>query len=269
MKSIVIIGAGNVGYHLAVGLCKGYAQGSVRIQVVNRRDNAVTKKLEEKNIPVKIGLGDIPANADVYVICTKDDAIPEVAEILADKVSEKSVVVHTSGAADSDVLKGFKNHGVLYPLYSFVYTEYADWSKILLFIVANNTYSVDTVQELAKNLHPQGYYIIDDKFKLHIHLLAVMSNNFVNALMYAIYHLSKELPDEFNIYEVMKDFSVQTIERMKHYNPADYQTGPAIRFDEKTIQKHLQYLNQYPEIKQLYLSFTQYIQTAITDARSK
>lgn len=269
MSKIVIIGAGNVGYHLAVGLCKAYAQHSVRIQVVNRRHNIVTKKLEEKNIPTLIGLEGIPTNADVYVICTKDDAVLEVAEILKGRVSENAVVLHTSGAADSAVLKGFKNYGVLYPLHSFVHSENTDWSKMFLFIIGNNAYAIETIQELAKNLHPQGYYIIDDKFKLHIHLLAVMSNNFVNALMYAIYRLSKELPNELNVYEVMKDFSVQTIERTKHYNPADYQTGPAIRFDDETIQKHLQYLSQYPEIKQLYLCFNQYIQTAIANARSK
>ncbi|RME15434.1 MAG: DUF2520 domain-containing protein [Bacteroidetes bacterium] len=269
MKRIVIIGAGNVGYHLATGLCNDIAHYPWEILIINRQANAVTEKLEKKNIPVKIGLNCIPNIADVYVICTKDDSIEEVAQKLTGKVSEHSVVLHTSGAVESTVLKEFKNYGVLYPLYSFLHTENIDWSKIPLFIVGNNTYAGNNIQELAKNLHPKGYYIIDDNLKLHIHLLAVMSNNFINALMHAVYRLSNELPDELNIYEIMKKFSVQTIERIKHYNPADYQTGPAIRFDYNTIQKHLQYLNQYPEIKQLYLCFNQYIQTAIADAGSK
>lgn len=55
-------------------------------------------------------------HSDIYFITTNDDSIAEVVTHLPDS---QSIVVHTSGTVDIQVLKKkFKNAGVVYPLQS-------------------------------------------------------------------------------------------------------------------------------------------------------
>jgi uncharacterized protein DUF2520 len=44
----------------------------------------------------------------------------------------------------------------------------------------------------------------------------------------------------------------ETALRIKTNSPHAVQTGPAMRHDNATIQKHLQLLEQYPELKKVY-----------------
>jgi hypothetical protein len=41
----------------------------------------------------------------------------------------------------------------------------------------------------------------------------------------------------------------ETATRIKDISPAQAQTGPAIRHDDETIQKHLSLLNNHPQLK--------------------
>jgi len=44
----------------------------------------------------------------------------------------------------------------------------------------------------------------------------------------------------------------ETISRLHNYEPSAMQTGPAIRGDVKTMEKHLQMLNDFPQLKNIY-----------------
>jgi hypothetical protein len=44
----------------------------------------------------------------------------------------------------------------------------------------------------------------------------------------------------------------ETASRIRDISPSRSQTGPAVRNDEETIQKHLALLNSHPEQKRVY-----------------
>ena len=90
MKShkVVIIGAGNVAYHLVRSVT---SSGNKLIQIYNRTLSNISST-SSSNITGK--LNSISQDGDIYIICVKDIAIEEVAAKL--KLGDK-LVVHTSG----------------------------------------------------------------------------------------------------------------------------------------------------------------------------
>jgi hypothetical protein len=50
---------------------------------------------------------------------------------------------------------------------------------------------------------------------------------------------------------------METAEKIQAHLPADVQTGPAIRNDEKTMAAHLQQLAEKPDLQQLYKLLSQ------------
>ena len=56
----------------------------------------------------------------------------------------------------------------------------------------------------------------------------------------------------------------ETVARLQTQSPQNVMTGPAVRKDENTIEKHLQILQKYPEIKNLYQLLTEKIQQDFT-----
>lgn len=261
---IVITGAGNVGYHLA----KRFNQyREINLLVINHMQNKVLEKLSNLGISTQHNFDSIPLDADAYIITVKDEYIKNTATLLKNKVSENSTVIHTSGAIESDVLQVFKNYGVIYPLHSFLHTEEnLNWKNIPVYTIANNTTSANIIQKISKYLNPNNITEIDDKTKLQIHLLAVFGNNFINALLQCMYVLSQK---NINLYQNNFNLILQTIERAKHKNPKELQTGPAVRFDNNSIEKHLLYLSEYPEIKKIYQCLTDYIQNNIANEQTK
>jgi hypothetical protein len=51
----------------------------------------------------------------------------------------------------------------------------------------------------------------------------------------------------------------ETALRIEHMSPAAAQTGPAMRNDLTTIQKHMELLEEYPQLKEFYSLFTKSI----------
>lgn len=263
---VVIVGSGRLGYHLAKKLTTCHKE----VFVVNRKENEVLQKLKNEGIQTDIGWK-LLNTADVVIFCVKDDDIEELANHVRSNIRKDAVVLHTSGTAESKVLERFDNYGVLYPLYSFTLEENViQWCQIPIYYVACNNFSREKILSIAKCLNDSMICPIDDEQKRVIHLLAVFANNFTTALSHCIYTLANDKKiNELNVYNPMLDFALQSLRRLKNTNPALYQTGPAIRGDEKTITKHLEYLKNSPEILSIYQSFTEYISKVLINEREK
>jgi uncharacterized pyridoxamine 5'-phosphate oxidase family protein len=48
----------------------------------------------------------------------------------------------------------------------------------------------------------------------------------------------------------------ETIQRLKSHSPSAVQTGPAVREDYVTIEKHKKVLENYPELSNIYNMLT-------------
>ena len=203
--------------------------------------------------PAKIDL-----SADIYVIAVSDDAIPGVANSLN---LQNKLVVHTAGSVSKDVLKqASRNYGVLYPLQS-LRKEMKDLPLIPMLVDGNTIEDLTLIYDFALSLTNQVQKANDEE-RLRYHLAAVMVNNFSNHLYTLVRNYCLQNGTDFNL---LLPLVQQLPQRLSEHSPEDLQTGPAIRNDRETINKHLDLLANHPQIRSLYQLFTESIQNHYRD----
>lgn len=111
MKTINMIGSGNVAYHLLNAL-KNSSQ--FRVQNVAVRSLEKAQQFIKEDLLVLDIINLKPA--DITIISVSDNAIKEVSDAIA---YENSLVVHTSGTTALQVLNNKNRKGVFYPLQTF------------------------------------------------------------------------------------------------------------------------------------------------------
>ena len=119
------------------------------------------------------------------------------------------------------------------------------------------THSKDRMllNELTNNLGGVAHEFNSEKRAL-IHLIAVLINNFGNHLL----HLGSELSKKHNIpFHIFSLLIKQTYQKALDNGPENSQTGPALRRDQKTIEKHIDLITD-DNLKKLYLNLTTSIQ---------
>ena len=239
---ISIVGSGNV----ATVLGKLLKHTGFNIEEIISRNKTHASNLAEKLNAVAIdNFSAITKSSDVYIIAVSDDAI----ETISNQINvDNKIVVHTCGSVSINVLKHIsKNYGVLYPLQSL--RKEIAYTPIIPFLIdANNEETKKIITELVSSISNNIIYA-DDEQRMQYHLAAVVTSNFSNHL----FTLTKAYCKSNNIdFSLLLPVIEETVTRMQVYDPAKMQTGPAVRNDQSTIQKHLALLNDFPELKNIY-----------------
>ncbi|MDQ2752092.1 MAG: DUF2520 domain-containing protein, partial [Bacteroidota bacterium] len=194
----------------------------------------------------------IKTSIDLCLIAVADSAIETVAKQLN---MSKTLVVHTSGATSKEVLNRFQNYGVLYPLQS-IRKEMQYIPPVPFLVDANTIENTHILQHLASSTGNEVNTASDEQ-RLQLHLAAVFCSNFTNHL----YALTQEYCAKQNVsFPLLYPLIKETAERLQWFGAAELQTGPAIRHDGNTIERHLQLLQSYPHLHNLYQIFTKSIQ---------
>lgn len=240
---IVLIGAGNLAWHLASALKKSGHQ----ILAVYSRTKSSAELLANrvKAIPVN-KIEALPTNADLYIIALPDQAISPFLKSLK---FIPNAIVHTSGSISISIFpKRFKNIGVLYPLQTFSKNNKVNLKYIPFLLESNNAMTKKIVVNIAKSISSKVHFINSEKRK-KIHLAAVFSNNFVNYL----YSLSAEILKENKLpFDLLKPLILETSRKILENTPEKMQTGPARRNDIETIHAHLRLLSGQKQMKTIY-----------------
>ena len=247
MIKVVIIGSGNVAQHLIKVM--QIAANVNLVQVFARNKESVLHLIAEDKIT-----SDYNAikEADVYIISVSDNAIAEVAENLP---FQNRLVVHTSGTSELSVLDAKNRKGVFYPLQTFSKSKEIDFTSIPICLEAENGEDFKTLQSLSQNISEKVFAISSEQRK-SLHVAAVFVCNFVNHM----YTIGNQICEEHNVpFEVLKPLIMETAQKISTLKPEDAQTGPALRNDTKTINKHLEFL-QNSDYQELYKLLTQSIQ---------
>lgn len=213
---IAIVGQGNLGQHLASGL-----QNAFQITTHGRAL-------------------DIPATANIIIVCVPDDATARVCAALP----QHALIVHTAGAVQ---MCETPRSGVLYPLYSFTKGAEVNWAEVPFLLEAHSNEDLAILTNIANTLSPLTYEV-SSVGRNHLHVSAVMVNNFTNHLYTLAFAHAKEhnLPVE-TLFAIMK----QGPDKAIAMGPKAAQTGPAVRGDKKTIDAHLERIRD-TEVQRLY-----------------
>ena len=239
---VVCIGSGNVATHFALALKKSNAE---ILQVYSRHQEHAKVLADQLGAMAIADIALIVPDADLYLIAIKDDAIASICSTLKDI---KGLVVHTSGATPMSVLEGMSCYGVLYPLQTFSRSRALDFSHVPLCVEAGSELMLQQVKELAERLSPLVYDVDSIQRKV-LHLSAVFACNFVNH-MYAI---GADILEAAGLdFELLKPLIMETAAKVQHAEPNSVQTGPAIRGDEQTMNRHKELLADRPELVAIY-----------------
>lgn len=247
MLKVVIIGSGNVAQHLIKAF-----QNSKKVELVQvyaRHVQNLTHLLPVEKITNSF---DAIVEADIYIISVSDDAI---ADVSAQLPFSDRLVVHTSGSVALEQLEAKNRRGVFYPLQTFSKNKEVDFTKIPLCLESEHENNYKIIEELASTISPL-LYPIDSKQRQALHVAAVFVNNFTNHL----YVIGNDICKENNIsFDILKPLIQETAAKIEQLTPLEAQTGPAKRNDQKTIQKHLDFLKDENQ-KTIYNLLTQSIQ---------
>ncbi len=244
--NVSLIGTGNC----ATILGKLFmSKGHTITQVIGR--NEVTgKRLAAELQTAFISFKETPEQrTDLVIVALSDNALPEALSGLNFDITP---VMHTAGAVSIHVLRGISaNYGVLYPLQSM--SKKMDHIPPIPFIIEGNTVTAQNfVGDFALTLS-ENVQIMEEEKRIRLHAAAVIVNNFTNYL----YSVAKEFCDQEHIdFNILKPLIFETAERMKDHAPVDMQTGPAIRKDNVTLDKHLRVLAAYPKLRTMYMRLT-------------
>ncbi len=239
---ISIIGSGNV----ATVLGRLLKQSNFIIdEVVSRNKTHALRLAKELNATAAANIKAIYKKSDVYIIAVNDDAIETVSSEL--RVDEK-IVVHTCGSVSINLLKNTsENFGVLYPLQSL--RKEIQYSPVVPFLIDANSAHVKRIISGLANSISNNVMEASDEQRMQYHLSAVIVSNFTNHL----FSLTKEYCKTNNIdFNLLIPLIEEIVNRLGIFNPAEMQTGPAIRGDVSTIRKHLAVLKDFPELKNIY-----------------
>lgn len=248
---IIIIGAGNVAWHLAGAIKEPYG----RLEAVFSRNRTHAAQVASRSATAapETDMASLPPDGDIYIIAVPDDAIVSVAEKMP---QVRGVVAHTSGTLPIDALKNVicGGYGSFYPLQTFTAGKETDMRRVPFFIEGNNSLARETLSTLARSIsdhvHPA-----DSRIRAQIHLAAVFASNFSNALWGVASDILSRSGLSLN---VLAPLLHETLDKAIAIGPDAAQTGPAKRGDTQTIQKHLDRLDT-PQLKELYSNLTNLI----------
>jgi len=244
---IVMIGAGNVAFHLSKALV---AANHKILQVYSRTMSSAETLAKQLGVDATCNLQMLDKEADLYIIAVSDKAIAQIVEQL--DFSNKSVV-HTAGSVAISVFNSeIQNYGVFYPLQSFSKARNVNFNEVPICIEANNLQFDWFLMDLAKQLS-ESVWSIDSMQRKQLHLSAVFANNFVNHL----YFIAKEIISKTNIdFKILHPLIIETAHKLLELDPKSAQTGPALRNDTESLKKHLELLSSTPEYQDIYKIIT-------------
>jgi len=240
---IVFLGAGNLATNLAMAMKNA---GHEIVQVYSRTSESA-EELARKTVSEGItSLNRMVHDADLYVLSVKDDAIPQVADNFP--VGE-GFLVHTAGSVPMELLKDrSSNYGVLYPLQTFSKDKLTGFSNIPLCLEANTSRNLDVLKELASSLS-RNIYELNSSQRAGLHVAAVFSCNFTN---YMLAKAEEVLHKQDISFDILFPLIRETIDKALDYSPSQVQTGPAVRGDRQTIDRHLKLLAYSDKLQNLY-----------------
>lgn len=247
MIKVVLLGSGNVAQHLLQVMLK--SADIELVQVFARNKNSISHLITEDRITSNY---DAIKEADLYIISVSDNAIAEVSKNLP---FQNRLVVHTSGTSELSILDAKNRKGVFYPLQTFSKSKAVDFSTIPICLETENESDYKTLETLA-NLISKKVYSISSEQRKSLHVAAVFVCNFVNHL----YQIGNQICEENQVpFGILHPLILETANKITELSPREAQTGPAVRNDTKTIEKHIEFL-QNSNYKEIYTLLTQSIQ---------
>ncbi len=193
-------------------------------------------------------------SVDIVIVAVPDNKLEEVLSSI--KCSDHTVVAHTAGSYGLDIFPAhLRNNGVFYPLQTFSKGRSINFNDLPILIEASKPGTGKILKDLAESIKGKVHFI-DVEHRKRLHLAAVFVCNFTNHMLTA----GKEITSGAGLsFELLEPLIRETISKALENGPENAQTGPAVRKDLNTIEKHLELLSFSPELQKIYKEVSQSI----------
>jgi predicted short-subunit dehydrogenase-like oxidoreductase (DUF2520 family) len=263
---ITIVGAGNLGTALAMGL---HRAGYVIDQIVFRNGGASRRRarlLANRVGARAVAIADSVIDADVVWFCVPDDAIAKVAGSLARKADWKGrVALHSSGALSSDELAALRRRGAhvasVHPMMTFVGGNLRAGLQPSLaglpFAIEGDAAAVRAGRAIVKKLGGRAY-AIRRQDKVAYHAWGTFASPLLTALLATTEHVAAAAGvNRREAKRRMLPILRQTLANYAERDAAVAFSGPIIRGDVETIRRHLRALRKVPAADEVYAALAQ------------
>lgn len=239
---VIFIGAGNLATRLSTEMLE---RGFNIAQVYSKTEKSAKSLSLQLNCPYTTSLAAVADDADLYIFSIKDSILEEVLRAMPHR---NGLWVHTAGSIPMEIFAPYVNrYGVFYPLQTFSKSREVNFQLIPFFIESKLVQDQELLEKAAWRMSQKVFYASSEQRK-YLHLAAVFACNFTNH-MYAI---AAQLVEEHGLpFEALKPLIAETAAKIEELHPLQAQTGPAMRYDENVIERHLALL-QEPRLKSLY-----------------
>lgn len=241
---VIFIGSGNLATQLGLAL---QSKGIIISQIYSRTKANAKLLAELLNADYTNEISEIYQDADIYIYALKDSFLINFLNRF--EFPQDAIHIHTAGSIQMNDFSGFAyKYGVFYPLQTFSKNKSVDFSEIPICIEASDDEVKQELMKLGYSL-TQKVYIVNSEQRKQLHLAAVFACNFSNYM----YDIAAEIVGKAGIgFDILQPLITETANKIKTLNPYEAQTGPAVRYDKKTIRTHLSMLSRMPELKSIY-----------------
>jgi len=258
MQTVSIIGVGRIGGALSLALSKNY-----RIENLVSRKPETAKRVVKKLIvkPQILSINETEKiNSEIIFICTPDSEIRNAAGKLAEKITYKPYVYHTSGSLSSEILGDLRKIGCvtgsIHPLVSISDAFLgAQRFENAYFCVEGEASAVKLAEKIVKDLNGIPFSI-ETKYKTLYHAAAVTASGHLVAVIDTALEILENcgLENE-NAQRILLPLIKSTIENLETQTTVNALTGTFARADFSTFKKHLAGLekNVSPLAVEIYL----------------
>ncbi|HYX81709.1 MAG TPA: Rossmann-like and DUF2520 domain-containing protein, partial [Gemmatimonadales bacterium] len=243
-RAIGLIGPGRAG----VGLALALARAGHNVLLHGRNKKRVPQPLrltvgDDDKAPPWIG------DVDVVILAVRDDAITPLATSLAKAraIAERHVVLHLSGVQGQEALGPLvptrAGLGSFHPLQTIVEPERApERLKGAWAAVEGMPRAIEAGERLATDLGMQPFRIAT-KAKAIYHAGAVFASNYLVVVEAVAQRLLRHAGlSDADAWAALRPLVEGTIENLSRHEPREALTGPVMRGDTATIERHLQSL---------------------------
>lgn len=262
-RTVAIVGPGNLGTALALALRDaGYRIG----EIVARQDTASLARARRLAARVSSRQGGAVVSsirkptlrAEVVWLCVPDREIATCAERLSATSDWRGkIALHSSGALSSLELAALKKNGAavasVHPLMTFVRKVRPSLAGVPFGLEGDGA-AVRVARRIVHDLGGEAFPLRREH-KPAYHAWG----GFTSPLLVAALVTGEQVALRAGMSQAVarrRMFKIvqQTLANYFERGPADAFSGPVIRGDAATVQKHLQILDEVPEAKQVYLA---------------
>jgi len=250
--NISFLGAGNVGE----ALCREMYSSGHNIEIIVSESGRNGPSLADSCNAMWSNDYIFPQSTDIIIVSVPDHELKNVLDNISCR--KDSLVAHTAGSIGLEVFpEKIIHRGVFYPLQTFSKGKKINFNGLPFLLESSDKESSLILEALVESVKGKAYFVDIEKRKV-LHLAAVFVCNFTNHML----AVGKDISSISGLsFDLLFPLINETISKALDNGPENSQTGPAVRNDQNTIEKHLELLSFSPDLRRIYIEMTKSIIT--------